>query len=68
MSRPKPNGYRGHEGGIRVRRGGDSEQPVWSAIADNARREFNDLLKAAKVLIAHWHGTNLVNRLLGKEL
>jgi hypothetical protein len=38
-------------------------------IADIARREFNDRLKAAKVLTGRWHtGTNLVDRLLGKEL
>jgi hypothetical protein len=42
---------------------------VWSAIADIARREFNDRLKAAKVLTGRWHtGANLVDRLLGKEL
>ena len=41
----------------------------WSAIADIARREFNDRLKAAKVRTGRWHtGTNLVERLLGKEL
>ena len=44
-------------------------RPVWSAIADIARREFNDRLKAAGVLTGRWHtGTNLVDRLLGKEL
>ena len=63
-------GYRGQEGGIPR----DEERvilprPVWSAIADIARREFNDRLKAAKVLTGRWHtGTNLVDRLLGKEL
>jgi hypothetical protein len=63
-------GYRGQEGGIPR----DEERillnrPVWSAIADIARREFNDRLKTAKVLIGRWHtGTNLVDRLLGKEL
>ena len=42
---------------------------VWSGISDIARREFNDRLKAAKVLTGRWHtGTNLVERLLGKEL
>ena len=45
------------------------KRPVWSAIADIARREFNDRLKAAKVTVGRWHtGTNLVDRLLGKEL
>jgi hypothetical protein len=63
-------GYRGQEGGIphneeRV----VLRRPVWSAIADIARREFNDRLKAAKVITGRWHtGTNLVDRLLGKEL
>jgi hypothetical protein len=63
-------GYRGAEGGIpqheeRV----ILPRPVWSGIADIARREFNDRLKAAKVPAARWHtGTNLVDRLLGKEL
>jgi len=63
-------GYRGHEAGIPR----DEERVVlprrvWSGIADIARREFNDRLKAAKVLTGRWHtGTNLVERLLGKEL
>ncbi|MCI0393007.1 MAG: DUF3780 domain-containing protein [Acidobacteria bacterium] len=63
-------GYRGHEGGIPR----DEERvvlarPVWSAIADIARREFNDRLKAAKLNTGRWHtGTNLIERLLGKEL
>ena len=43
------------------------QRPVWSAIADIARREFNDRLKAAKVRTGRWHtGTNLVDRLLGQ--
>jgi len=63
-------GYRGQEAGIPR----DEERVVlprtiWSAIADIARREFNDRLKAANVLTGRWHtGTNLVDRLLGKEL
>jgi len=63
-------GYRGQEAGIPR----DEERlvlnrPAWSAIADIARREFNDRLKAAKMLAGRWHaGTNLVDRLLGKEL
>lgn len=63
-------GYRGLEGGIPR----DEDRVVltraaWSGIADIARREFNDRLKAAKVSAARWHaGTNLVDRLLGKEL
>ncbi len=63
-------GYRGLEGGIPR----DEERVVlkrstWSALADVARREFNDRLKAARVRTGRWHtGTNLVDRLLGKEL
>lgn len=63
-------GYRGLEGGIpRDEERVMLKRPVWSDIADIARREFNDRLKAAKVLTGRWHtGTNLVDRLLGKEL
>lgn len=63
-------GYRGLEGGIpkeedRV----VLKRSVWSAISDTARREFNDRLKTAKITTGRWHtGTNLVDRLLGKEL
>jgi len=63
-------GYRGQEGGVPR----DEERvvllrSVWSAIADIARREFNHRLKTAKVLTSRWHtGTNMVERLLGKEL
>jgi hypothetical protein len=63
-------GYRGLEGGIpRDEERVVLKRSVWSEIADIARREFNDRLKAAKVLTGRWHtGTNLVDRLLGKEL
>lgn len=63
-------GYRGLEGGIpREEDRVSLSRTVWSGIADIARREFNDRLKAAKVLTGRWHtGTNLVDRLLGKEL
>jgi hypothetical protein len=63
-------GYRGQEAGIpREEERVVLRRPVWSAIADIARREFNDRLKAAKILTGRWHtGTNLVDRLLGKEL
>lgn len=63
-------GYRGLEGGIpREEERVILERPAWSGIADIARREFNDRLKAAKLLTGRWHtGTNLVDRLLGKEL
>jgi hypothetical protein len=63
-------GYRGLEGGIP--RDEDRvilKRPVWSAIADSARREFNERLKAVKIPTGRWHtGTNMVDRLLGKEL
>ena len=63
-------GYRGLEGGIP--QGEDRvvlQRHTWAAIADIARREFNDRLKAAKLTTGRWHtGTNLVDRLLGKEL
>jgi hypothetical protein len=63
-------GYRGQEGGIpRDEARVVLNRLVWSGIADIARREFNDRLKAAKVPAGRWHaGTNLVDRLLGKEL
>lgn len=45
------------------------QRAVWSGIADTARRDFNDRLKAAKHATGRWHtGSNLVERLLGKEL
>src|SRR3989441_9253144 len=63
-------GYRGLEGGIpRDEDRAILTRPVWSGISDIARREFNDRLKAAKVTTGRWRtGTNLVDRLLGKEL
>jgi hypothetical protein len=63
-------GYRGLEGGIpcyeeRV----TLPRAVWSGIAESARREFNTRLKSARLPAGRWHaGTNLVERLLGKEL
>ncbi len=63
-------GYRGQGGDIpRDEERVILKRPVWSAIANIARRTLNDRLKAAKVLTGRWHtGTNLVDRLLGKEL
>lgn len=63
-------GYRGSEAGIPR----DEERVVlarrvWTHISEVARREFNDRLKAAKLKTSRWHtGTNLVERLLGREL
>ena len=63
-------GYRGAEGGIpQVEERAILARPVWAGISDTARREFNDRLKIANVPAARWHtGTNLIDRLLGKEL
>lgn len=63
-------GYRGQEAGIpRDEERAILQRPVWSGIADITRREFNERLKANKLLTGRWHsGTNLVDRLLGKEL
>lgn len=42
---------------------------AWSAIAETARKNFNDRLKSKKLLTSRWKtGTNKVDRLLGKEL
>ena len=63
-------GYGGSEAGVPR----DEERvilarQVWSKIAVVARREFNDRLKAAKLRTGRWHsGTNMVERLLGREL
>jgi hypothetical protein len=44
-------------------------RPIWSGIAESVRRAFSDRLKAARLPVGRWHaGTNLVERLLGKEL
>jgi Protein of unknown function (DUF3780) len=63
-------GYRGLEGGIpRDEERALLPRAVWSGIAEIARREFNTRLKSAKIPAGRWHaGTNLVERLLGKEL
>lgn len=42
---------------------------LWSGISEAARREFNGRLKAQKVATGRWKvGSNLIDRLLGKEL
>jgi Protein of unknown function (DUF3780) len=63
-------GYRGLEGGIpRYEERVILPRTVWSGIAESARHEFNHRLKAARIPVGRWHdGTNLVERLLGKEL
>lgn len=63
-------GYRGGENGIpveeeRVR----LPRPTWAGIAEAARRDFNERLKARGVTGGRWKsGTTVVDRLLGKEL
>ena len=63
-------GYRGSEAGIpRDEERVTLERRVWSQIAEVARRVFNNRLKAAGLKTGRWHtGTNLVERLLGREL
>lgn len=63
-------GYRGLDGGIpKQEKRVVLARSHWSGIADIARREFNDRLKATKLKTGRWRtGTNLVDRLLGKEL
>lgn len=42
---------------------------LWSGIAETARRNFNERLKALKIPTGRWKsGSTLVERLLGKEL
>ncbi len=63
-------GYRGEEDGIpRAEERVILLRPVWSAIANTARSEFNERLKQKKIRTGRWHtGENRVDRLLGKEL
>jgi len=42
---------------------------IWSQIAEDVKREFNQRLRAKKMTTSRWTiGTNKVERLLGKEL
>ncbi|MCS6302383.1 MAG: DUF3780 domain-containing protein [Nitrospira sp.] len=44
-------------------------QHIWIALADSAEDQFNARLKTLKLPMGRWHsGTNLMDRLLGKEL
>lgn len=44
-------------------------RPVWSLIAEDVKREFNERLRAKQMKTSRWlTGTNKVERLLGKEL
>jgi hypothetical protein len=63
-------GYRGGEVGIpRDEERVILSRKVWTQIADTARREFNERLKAVKASTGRWiTGTTLVDRMLGKEL
>ena len=63
-------GYQGSERGIpREEDRVILKRYCWAGIADTARRDFNERLKSNKIAVGRWHtGTNLVERLLGKEL
>jgi hypothetical protein len=44
-------------------------RPVWSMIAEDVKRDFNERLRAKKLAASRWTvGVNRVERLLGKEL
>jgi hypothetical protein len=44
-------------------------RPIWSLIAEDVKREFNERLRARKLAASRWTvGVNKVERLLGKEL
>lgn len=63
-------GYAGGDPGVpyqeeRVR----LSRTAWAGIAEAARKDFNERLRAKKLGTSHWKtGTNYVDRLLGKEL
>jgi hypothetical protein len=63
-------GYKGGENGLPY----EEERvllprTIWSAIAETARKDFNERLKAQKAATSRWKtGRNLLDRLLGKEL
>jgi len=63
-------GYEGGERGIPVEEDRvHLARPAWAAIAETARTDFNERLKAKKIATGRWKtGPNLVDRLLGKEL
>jgi hypothetical protein len=62
-------GFLGQDAGLPSERRAVVKRAVWSVIADAARRDFNERLKAAEHPTGRWHtGSNLVERLLGKEL
>jgi hypothetical protein len=44
-------------------------RPIWSLIAEDVKRDFNERLRAKKLTASRWTvGVNKVERLLGKEL
>lgn len=63
-------GYEGGERGIPVEEARVRlPRPTWSGIAEAARHDFNERLRARKLPASRWKtGPNLVDRLLGKEL
>jgi hypothetical protein len=63
-------GYRGGENGVPYEEDRVFlPRAIWTGIAEAARKDFNDRLKAHKLTSGRWKtGKNLVDRLLGKEL
>lgn len=63
-------GYEGGERGIPLEEDRVKlDRATWTGIADAARKDFNERLKAKKIGVGRWKtGENLVDRLLGKEL
>lgn len=63
-------GLKGGEGGLPYEElRAVVERLLWSAIAEAARRDFNERLKVKKLPTSRWKiGINKVDRLLGKEL
>jgi hypothetical protein len=44
-------------------------RPIWSLIAEDVKREFNERLRSKKMTTSRWLiGVNKIERLLGKEL
>ncbi len=63
-------GYEGGERGVPVEEARVRlPRAAWTAIAESARHDFNERLRERKLPTSRWKtGTNLVDRLLGKEL
>jgi hypothetical protein len=63
-------GYKGGDHGLAYEeRRAVLPRSIWSAIAETARRDFNERLKERQLAPGRWKtGENFVDRLLGKEL